>query len=147
MHAELLQSSLTLCDPTDCSPLLLLFMELSRQEYWSRLPRPLQRIFPTQGSNLRLLGLLHWQVGSLPPAPPAKTLLAVNSVLANQHCIFNNVVWNRHTLPWLGRHGPGSSLNATIQSRYIQCEYNFTYQWITRFPCLQTFHKPRSFSL
>ena len=92
MHAELLQSSLTLCDPTDCSPLLLLFMELSRQEYWSRLPRPLQRIFPTQGSNLRLLGLLHWQAGSLPPAPPAKTLLAVNSVLANQHCIFNNVV-------------------------------------------------------
>ena len=26
----------------------------------------LQRIFPTQGSNQRLLSLLHWQVGSLP---------------------------------------------------------------------------------
>ena len=31
-----------------------------------------QGIFPTQGSNLRLLCLLHWQVGSLPPAPPGK---------------------------------------------------------------------------
>ena len=30
----------------------------------------LQGIFPTQGSNLRLLRLLHWQVGSLPLAPP-----------------------------------------------------------------------------
>ena len=32
----------------------------------------LQRIFPTQGSNLHLLCLLHWQVGSLPLAPPGK---------------------------------------------------------------------------
>ena len=30
----------------------------------------LQRIFPTQGSNLHLLHLLHWQMGSLPLAPP-----------------------------------------------------------------------------
>ena len=33
-----------------------LSMEFSRQEYWKGLPFPLQRIFPTQGSNL---GLLH----------------------------------------------------------------------------------------
>ena len=32
----------------------------------------LQRIFPTQGSNLSLLCLLHWQVGSLPLATPGK---------------------------------------------------------------------------
>ena len=32
----------------------------------------LQRIFPTQGSNPCLLSLLHWQVGSLPLAPPGK---------------------------------------------------------------------------
>ena len=30
----------------------------------------LQGIFPTQGSNLRLLHLLHWQAGSLPLMPP-----------------------------------------------------------------------------
>ena len=32
----------------------------------------LQRISPTQGWNLHLSHLLHWQVGSLPPAPPGK---------------------------------------------------------------------------
>ena len=32
----------------------------------------LQGIFLTQGSNPHLLGLLHWQAGSLPPAPPGK---------------------------------------------------------------------------
>ena len=32
----------------------------------------LQGIFPTQGSNLCLLCLLHWQVGSLPLASPGK---------------------------------------------------------------------------
>ena len=29
-------------------------------------------IFPTQGLNLCLLHLLHWQVGSLPLTPPGK---------------------------------------------------------------------------
>ena len=32
----------------------------------------LHGIFPTQGLNLRLLHLLHWQVGSLPLVPPGK---------------------------------------------------------------------------
>ena len=32
----------------------------------------LQGVFPTQGSNPFLFCLLHWQVGSLPPAPPGK---------------------------------------------------------------------------
>ena len=32
----------------------------------------LQGIFPTQGSNLRLLRLLHWQASSLALAPPGK---------------------------------------------------------------------------
>ena len=34
----------------------------------------LQGIFPTQGSNPCLLCLLHWQLGSLPLAPPGKPL-------------------------------------------------------------------------
>ena len=34
----------------------------SRQEYWSGLPSLLQGIFPTQGSNLCLLHLLHCKV-------------------------------------------------------------------------------------
>ena len=32
----------------------------------------LQRIFLSQGSNPRLICLLHWQAGSLPLAPPGK---------------------------------------------------------------------------
>ena len=32
-------------------------------------------IFPTQGSNPRLLCLLHWQASSLPLAPPGKPSL------------------------------------------------------------------------
>ena len=40
-----------------------LSVEFSRQEYW-RMDALLQGIFPTQGSNLHLLLLLHWWVGS-----------------------------------------------------------------------------------
>ena len=32
----------------------------------------LQGIFPSQGSNPHLFCLLHWEVGSLPLAPPGK---------------------------------------------------------------------------
>ena len=39
---------------------------LSRQEKWSGLSFPSPGIFPTQGLNLHLLCLLHWQVSSLP---------------------------------------------------------------------------------
>ena len=34
----------------------------------------IQRIFPTRGSNPRLLPFLLWQVGSSPLAPPGKPL-------------------------------------------------------------------------
>ena len=37
----------------------------------------LQGTFLTQGSNLRLLCLLHWQVGSLPLTPPGKPHVCV----------------------------------------------------------------------
>ena len=58
---------LTLCDPRDCSP-------------WNSPGKNpgvgghalLQGIFPTQGWNLHLLCLLHWQADSLPLVPPGK---------------------------------------------------------------------------
>ena len=37
----------------------------------------LQRIFPTQESNLHLLSLLYWQAGSLPLVPPGKPNIAI----------------------------------------------------------------------
>ena len=42
-----------------------LSMKFSRQEYWSGLPFPPPRIFPTQRSDSVLLCRLHWQAGSL----------------------------------------------------------------------------------
>ena len=56
----------------------------SRQEYWSRFPCLLQRIFLTQGSNLCLLCLLHWQAGSFPLAPPEKALNLKNSACVSR---------------------------------------------------------------
>ena len=47
-----------------------LSMEFFRQEYWRGLLCPPPWDLPTRGSNLHLLYLLHWQVDSLPLAPP-----------------------------------------------------------------------------
>ena len=53
------------------APLLMAF---SRQEYWSGLPCPPPGDLPTQGSNLSLLCLLHWQVGSSHQGSPRVVL-------------------------------------------------------------------------
>ena len=68
VHARSLQLFLTLCDPMDCSPpgSSVCGILQARTLEWVVL---LQEIFPTQGSNPRLLRLLHWQVCSLPLAP------------------------------------------------------------------------------
>ena len=66
-------------------------MGSSRQEYWSGLPYPHPGDLPAQGLNPHLLCLLHWQMGSLPPAPweaqkkilgPLPTLLRVGTLKA-----------------------------------------------------------------
>ena len=50
------QLYMTLCSPMGIACQAPPPMEFSKQEYWSGLPFPSQRIFLTQGSNL---GLLH----------------------------------------------------------------------------------------
>ena len=71
--AKSLQSCLTLWDPMDCSP--------PGSSVYGDSPGSntevgchflLQGLFQTQGLNSHLLSLLHWQVGSLSLAPPAK---------------------------------------------------------------------------
>ena len=59
-----------------------LSMGFSKQEYWSGCHALLQGIFLTQGSDLRLLCLLHWQEGSLSLMPPGKPLWEAY----NSHC-------------------------------------------------------------
>ena len=49
-----------------------LSMGYSRQEYWRRLSCPPPGVFPTQGLDLCLFCLLHWEMGSLSPAPTGK---------------------------------------------------------------------------
>ena len=70
MHAKLLQSSLTLCDPVNYSlpgPSVHWILQ-ARVLEWVAIAI-LQGVFLTQGSN-PCFSLLHWQVGSLPLAPP-----------------------------------------------------------------------------
>ena len=45
----------------------------------------LQGIFPTQGLNLSLLSLLHWQAGSLLLAPPGKPDISMLLLLLLSH--------------------------------------------------------------
>ena len=61
----------------------LLSMGFSRQECWSELPCPLPGNLPTQRSNPWFLCLLHWQVGSLPLAPPGSPISLTKSKQMN----------------------------------------------------------------
>ena len=67
--AKSLHSCLTLCDPRGAARLLCPWTSPGKitEEGCHAL---LQWIFPIQGSNLHLSGLLHWQAGSLLPVPP-----------------------------------------------------------------------------
>ena len=64
----------------------------------------LQGIFPTQGSNLSLLHLLHWQVGSLPLAPPGR---GVNNTEIFSH---SSGVWTPEIKVSAGLVSPEASL-------------------------------------
>ena len=67
------QLCLTLCDIMDCSPPgPSVHGDSPGKNTGVGCHAILQGIFPTQGLNPRLLRLLHWQVGSLPLAPPGK---------------------------------------------------------------------------
>ena len=61
---KVIQLCSTLCNPMDCP------WNSPGQNTRVGCLSLLQGIFPTQGSSLHLLHLLHWQVGSLLLAPP-----------------------------------------------------------------------------
>ena len=76
----------------------------------------LQGIFSIQGSNLCLLSLLHWQVGSLPPVPHLSfpgTIQACVHAKSPQSCLtFCDPM--DYTLP-------GSSVHGILQARILEC--------------------------
>ena len=65
-------STVSLCDPMDCSPQAALFIGVSRQEYWSALLCPSPGNLPNPGIEPRSLAL---QAESLPSEPPRKVSL------------------------------------------------------------------------
>ena len=67
-YAKPFQPCRTLYDPVDCSHP----WDYPGKNTGVGCQALLQGIFPTQGSNLHLLSLLHWQEGSLPLMPPGK---------------------------------------------------------------------------
>ena len=69
MHAKLLQSCPTLCDPMDCSHQAPLSMGFSSQEYWNRLPCPPSRDLPDPGIKPASPALAD---EFLTPEPPGK---------------------------------------------------------------------------
>ena len=82
MHAKLLQSCPTVCDPPACiAHQAPLSMGLSRQDYW-RINGHflLQGIFPMQGLNQISCHLLHWQAGCLSLGPPESLLRSQPSI-------------------------------------------------------------------
>ena len=71
-RVKLLQSCPTLSNPVDCGPSRLLSpWDSPGKNTGVGCHALLQGIFLTEGSNPRLLSLLHWQVGSLPGKPDA----------------------------------------------------------------------------
>ena len=74
--AKSLQSCPTLCNPMDYSLPGCSVHGILQARILERAAMPFSRgIFPTQGSNLHLQ---HWQVSSLPLAPPRKPILSLN---------------------------------------------------------------------
>ena len=67
-----LQSCLTFCDPMDYSPPVSSVHGIFQARTRVGCHFILQGIFPIQGSNSRLLRLLHWQATSFLLAPPGK---------------------------------------------------------------------------
>ena len=90
-------------------------------------------IFPTQGSNLRLSGLLHWQVGSLLLAPPGKPSLSISSPYFLRHNIETRPINNPMLLLLLNSlqscptlcdpiddSPPGSPIPGILQARTLE---------------------------
>ena len=75
-----------------------LSMRFSRQEYWSGFLCPSPGDLPNTGIESIFFCLLHWQVGSLPLAPPGKPSNGLGGarkgILGMYYILFPNKVTN-----------------------------------------------------
>ena len=84
----------TLCDPMDCSPARLLCpWNFPGKNTGVDCHFLLEGIFPTQGSNLYLLNLLHWQVDSLPLSYVGSPYSTLGTFFFYNLVLF---MWHRH---------------------------------------------------
>ena len=60
------QLCLSLCDPMTVACQAPLSVEFPRHKNWNGLPFPISGGLPHPGNELESLGLLHWQLDSLP---------------------------------------------------------------------------------
>ena len=81
VRVKLLQSCPTLCNPMDHSLVGFSVHGIlqARILKWIAMPSS-QGIFPSQESNPCLLGLLHWETGSLPLVPLGMPNVYVNGI-------------------------------------------------------------------
>ena len=110
-HAKSLQLCPTLCDPMDCSPpASSVHGDSPGEKTGVGCHVLLQGIFPTQGLNLHLLCLLHWQEGSSTSANwaqvtfPASVIwltpptLLFGSLIAVSLAYSCSLAWSSHSL-------------------------------------------------
>ena len=100
MHAKLLQSCLTLCDPVDCSPpgSSVHGILQSRILEWVAMPSSRGSSQPRDGT-LFSYRLLHKPVGSLPLAPPGKPIIRYNNNKEVKNTVRPNcwiTSWSKH---------------------------------------------------
>ena len=76
-----------------------LYIEFSRQEYWSSLPIPTPEDLPNSGTELCPLLRLHWQVDSLPVYHPGSPVVAI-ILIVNMISINSDMCW----YVWLRMH-------------------------------------------
>ena len=115
------QSCLTLCNPMDCSPSVLLSMESSRHKNTGASCHCfLQGIFQIQGSNPGLLHLLPWQAGSLVLALPGMP----KSGIRNE---FNVSLMNLE--PRSGNWAVNNDLRVVITWVIVEAGFFFFFGW------------------
>ena len=108
MCAKSLHSCPALCDPMDCSPLQLLCLwDSSSKDTGMGCCVLLQGISLMQGSNLRLLCLLHYQAGSLSlramydPAIPLLGIYPEKTIIKKDTCTAEfTAAWFTGTTKW-----------------------------------------------
>ena len=94
MQAKSLESCWTLCKPIDVSQPAFSVHGILQAIIlkWVAMPSSRRSSRP-RGTNSHLLHLLHWQVGSLPPAPPGKCSNTASLVNFLFVYFFNNIVF------------------------------------------------------